>query len=50
MLSEVVDDWKLKLEWIVAEGLKKMRRCQCYKFVNILATNIGILCSPKIKA
>jgi len=26
LLSDVVDDWKLKLEWVVAEGLKKMRR------------------------
>lgn len=25
-LSDVVDDWKIKLEWIVAEGLKKMRK------------------------
>lgn len=26
LLSDVVDDWKLKLELIVAEGLKKMRK------------------------
>ena len=26
LLSDVVDDWKLKLEWVVADGLKKMRK------------------------
>ena len=26
LLNDVVDDWKIKLEWIVAESLKKMRK------------------------
>ena len=26
LLNEVVDDWKIKLEWIVAESLKKIRK------------------------